>query len=325
MFALKILVPTAVLLGLGACVQSDETALRVGHFPNVTHAQGLVAHHMSRQEKGWFESRLGPNVEIQWFVYNAGPTAMEAIFANSIDITYVGPNPCLNAHIRSEGKEVRVIAGAANGGAALVVQGDGSIKKIEDFRGKRIATPQFGNTQDVSCRSWFKRHGFKVTKTGGDVLVLPTANPDQLALFKRGSLEGVWTVEPWVSRLEMEAGGKVFHEEKESLTTVLVCSARILREKPALVRKFARAHAELTAWVREHPEEAQEMVTSELTALTNRKFPLELIQRSWKRLRFTSDISRKSFEEFLAAAREVGFLQGAADLKDLVVPLEGDK
>ena len=140
-----------VLLGL--TVQAEPVVLRVGHFPNVTHAQGVIAH-----RNGWFEQRLGPDVKIQWFVYNAGPSAMEAIFANSIDLTYVGPSPALNAYSKSRGDEVRILAGAANGGAALVVQPDGRIKVPADFRGKKVATPQLGNTQDVECRAWLTQH-----------------------------------------------------------------------------------------------------------------------------------------------------------------------
>jgi NitT/TauT family transport system substrate-binding protein len=167
-----------------------QIVLRVGHFPNVTHAQSLVARAFSRQGKGWFEQRLGPEVTIQWFVYNAGPSAMEAIFAKSIDLTYVGPNPTINAYAKSRGEEVRVIAGAANGGSAFVVQGDSTLKTPADFRGKRIATPQLGNTQDVAARSWLLRGGLRITQMGGDAQVVPTANPDQLLLFKQKQLDG---------------------------------------------------------------------------------------------------------------------------------------
>src|SRR5436305_13898634 len=146
-----------IILGLFAwfCATLDaEPVIRVGHFPNITHAQGLVAHNLSRQGKGWFEERLGPGIKIEWFVYNAGPSAMEAVFAQSIDLTYVGPGPALNAYTKSNGEEVRLIAGAANGGAALVVQPDQNLNAPADFRGKKIATPQLGNTQDISCRAW---------------------------------------------------------------------------------------------------------------------------------------------------------------------------
>src|SRR4029450_13033026 len=130
----------------------EKTTIRFGHFPNITHAQGVIAHALSRQGKGWFEERLGPNVEIQWFTYNAGPSAMEAIFAGSLDLTYVGPNPALNAYLKSNGEEIRVISGAAMAGAALVVKANSPIKTPADFRGKKIATPQFGNTQGVAWR-----------------------------------------------------------------------------------------------------------------------------------------------------------------------------
>src|SRR5437016_1083861 len=255
----------SVSLYLAAAVCSfGETVLRVGHFPNITHAQGLVAHNLSRQGKGWFEERLGPGTKIEWFVYNAGPSAMEAIFAQSIDLTYVGPGPALNAYAKSNGAEVRLIAGAANGGAALVVQPDQNLKTPADFRGKKIATPQLGNTQDVSCRAWLTAGGLKITQLGGDAQVLPTQNPDQLALFQQKRVDAVWTVEPWVSRLESESGGKILVEEKDVATTVLISSVKLLTDHRDLAKKFAQAHAELTEWMVKNPQEAQKLVRAEL-------------------------------------------------------------
>jgi len=128
-------------LSMSVACRAEKIVLRVGHFPNVTHAQAMIAHGLSRAGKGWFEERLGPDVEVQWFVYNAGPSAMEAIFARSIDLTYVGPNPAVNAYLKSQGEEIRIVAGACSGGAALVVQPDGRIKTDADFKGKKIATP----------------------------------------------------------------------------------------------------------------------------------------------------------------------------------------
>src|SRR5881398_2162331 len=232
----------------------EKTTIRFGHFPNITHAQGVIAHALSRQGKGWFEERLGSNVEIQWFTYNAGPSAMEALFAGSLDLTYVGQGPALNAHFKSNGEEVRVLAGAANAGAALVVKSDSPIKTAADFRGKKIATPQLGNTQDVSCRAWLKAQGFKITQTGGDVLVLPTANPDQLALFQKGGVDAVWTVEPWVTRLEREANGKIFLEDKDVITTWLVSTTKFLGNQRDLAKKVVAANAELTDWIQKNPD-----------------------------------------------------------------------
>lgn len=211
-----------------------KPVVRFGHFPNITHAQGVIAHALSRQGEGWFEQRLGPEVEIQWFTYNAGPSAMEAMFAGSLDVTYVGPNPALNAHFKSNAAEIRIIAGAANGGAALVVGPGGSIGKPGDLRGRKIATPQLGNTQDISCRAWLKAQGFHITQTGGDVIVLPTANPDQLGALQNGDVAAVWTVEPWVTRLEREAHAKVMLEETDVITTWLAASTKFLNNQREL-------------------------------------------------------------------------------------------
>jgi NitT/TauT family transport system substrate-binding protein len=307
-----------LLLTLAQSFGADKTVIRVGHFPNITHAQGVVAHALTRQGKGWFEQRLGPDVEIQWFIYNAGPSAMEAIFANSIDLTYVGPNPALNAYVRSRGEEVRVIAGAVNGASALVVQGDSNLAQPSDFRGKRIGTPQFGNTQDVSARAWLIAGGLRITQTGGDAQVLPTANPDQLTLFAGKQLDAVWTVEPWVSRLEREAGGKVVVEEKDALTTVLVARAKFLTGQRELVRRFAAAHRELSDWIRQNPEQAQHMVRDELKASFRADMPAELIAHAWPRMTVTSDISLAEFQKFVASAQKVGFLREAGDLSRLI-------
>src|SRR6476469_1997939 len=164
-----ILVLVSTILAMHRASAEEKIVIRFGHFPNITHAQGVVAHGLTRQNKGWFEQRLGPNVKIEWYIYNAGPSAMEGILNGSLDLTYVGQGPALNAHFKANGEEVRVIAGAANAGAAMVVKSDSSIKTAADFRGKKIATPQLGNTQDISCRAWLKAHGFNVTQTGGEV------------------------------------------------------------------------------------------------------------------------------------------------------------
>ncbi|MEI8315534.1 MAG: ABC transporter substrate-binding protein [Verrucomicrobiota bacterium] len=312
----------ALLLGffilIGAAGRAEPVVLRVGHFPNVTHAQGVIAHALTGKGRGWFEARLGPDVKIQWFVYNAGPSAMEAIFANSIDLTYVGPSPALNAYSKAHGDEIRIIAGAVNGGAALVVQPDGRIKVPADFRGKKVATPQLGNTQDVECRAWLTQQGFKITQLGGDVLVLPTANPDQLNLFKENQIDAVWTVEPWVSRLEREAGAKIFLEQRDTVTTVLVSSVKCLRDRRELVKKFAQAHAELTEWIQNNPAEAQTLLRDELADETTRPIPAELIAQTWQRMQFTTTVATPVFNQFVKSAQAAGFMRGAPDLGRLI-------
>jgi NitT/TauT family transport system substrate-binding protein len=292
--------------------------IRVGHFPNVTHVQGLVAHHLSRTGKGWFEQRLGPDVKIEWYIYNAGPSAMEAILANSIDLTYVGPSPALNAYTKSNGEEIRIVAAAAAGGAALVVQADSGLKQPSDFRGKIIATPQLGNTQDIACRAWLANGGLKITQTGGDASIIPTPNPDQLTLFKNRKLDAVWTVEPWVSRLERDAGGKVVVEQSKDSITVLVSGVKFLKTKRDLAAKFVRAHRELTEWILAHPEEAKQMVRQELAAETKAEVSADLIAQAWKRIALTNDPSLEEYKHFVADAQRAGFIRSAPDLSRLI-------
>lgn len=303
---------------LGAVfARAEKVTLRVGYFPNITHAQGVIGSHSTREQRGWFEQRLGPEVTIQWYAFNAGPSAMEAIFAGSIDLTYVGPNPALNAYIRSEGDEIRVLAGSALGGAALVVPGDGRITQASQFKGRRVATPQLGNTQDVAARAWLKQQGFKVILTGGDVLVLPTANPEQLSLFQQGKLDAVWTVEPWVSRLELEAKGRVFLEQPDAVTTVLVSSVKFLKAHPALVAKFTAAHQELTAWLNAHPDEARAQVRAGLSAEMKREMSAAIVASAWRRLKFSDQVTQKQFEALVTQAQGVGFLRNAIPLDRL--------
>lgn len=303
----------------GRKAPAADGALRFGHFPNISHLQGLVAHQLSRQGKGWFEERLG--VEVEWFTYNAGPSVAEAIFARSLDVSYVGPSPVLNAYAKSRGKEMRILAGAATGAAALVVRPQSNIAKPEDFRGKVLATPQLGNTQDVEARAWLAKQGFHVTLTGGDVTILPTQNPDQLALFAKGSVDAVWTVEPWVSRLELEAGGKVFLEDKETTITLLAARSGFLQERPELAKKVVQAHKELTQWIIDHPAEARELVKAELKALTTAAPSDELLDRALARVVLTNEISRKSLDTMVENAQRAGFLKDMPPLDDITPEL----
>jgi len=212
-----------------------------------------------------------------------------------------------------------VIGGAANAGAALVVRPDGPIKTAADFRGRRIATPQMGNTQDISCRAWLKAQGFNVTQTGGDVTVLPTQNPDQLAAFQKGDVAGVWTVEPWVTRLETEANGKIFLEDTQVITTWLVSSAKFLNNQHEVAKKIAAANAELTHWIETNPEEAQRLLIAELKEETKADFRPEAVARAWQRIKFTNEVSQELITKAVQDGKDAGFLKGATDTSKLVV------
>ena len=306
------------LFVMAGCNQEnpDSKVIRIGGFPNVTHVQALVARNMTRHGEGWFERYL-PGYSVEWYTYNAGPTAMEALFGRTADLTYVGPSPALNAYAVSAGREVRLLAGAVNGGAALLVAPESGINSPADFKGRSIATPQLGNTQDVSCRAWLTRNGLKCTLEGaGDCRVAPTPNSMQLQLMKQGEIAACWTVEPWVSRLESMAGANVLVQEPDVVTTVLAGRVGWLKLHPQEAATIIRAHSELTQWIIEHPEEAQARVVDELTQLTQAPMEPELVRSAWKRLKLTDAIDLPGLEQFVKDAQATGLL-------DRMPPLEG--
>src|SRR6185436_13262520 len=226
----------------------------LGHFPNITHAQALYA-----RAGGQFEQKIG--VPIKWITFNAGPTAIESLFGDAIDATFVGPNPAVNGFIKSRGEEFVIVAGAASGGAGLVVRKDAGIKSEKDFNGKTIATPQLGNTQDVAARTWFTDRQYRFKEKGGSLSLLPLANPDQLLMFQKKQIDGAWTVEPWLSRLELEGGGELFLDEKtlwperKYVTTHLIVSRKFLASNPELVKKLVAAHVAVTKKLQADKEE----------------------------------------------------------------------
>ncbi len=320
---MRVLLLSAVFaFATGTTGAEGKTVIRVGHFPNVTHAQAVIAHGLARKGEGWFEKRLGPEVEVQWYVYNGGPTAMEGLFTRTLELAYVGPSPAINAHLRTRGEDIRIVSGACSGGAALIVRGDGKIKTDADFKGKRIATPQLGNTQDVAARAWLKSRGFRVTLTGGDVLVVPTANPDQLTLFQRGQIDAVWTVEPWVSRILQETGGRIYLDEGDSwtstsgryVTTHLVTGTAFLQKRPDLLKKWIAAHVELTAWINENAEAAKSLLNAELREETMRGLPEDILASAWERVELTSDPIRPSLIKSAEDAYRAGLIRRKPDL-----------
>ena len=285
-----------------------QTEIRVGNFPNITHSQALVG-----RANGWFEKALGNNAKIQWTTFNAGPSAIEALFAGAIDMTYVGPNPALTGYIKSHGEALRVVAGACSGGAGLVVRADSGIQKPEDFHGKRVASPQLANTQDVALRAWLRSHGLKLREKGGDVQVLPIANADQLNLFLKRQLDAAWAPEPWVSRLIHDANGRLFLDERELwpnrqfATTLLVVSTKFLKEHPDLVEQWIRAHVELTDWINQNQSLAKQLLNGEIKKETNAALAPAILDESFSRLQVTYDPIRSSLLTSAKSAYGEGF------------------
>jgi len=289
--------------------QAGPSVIRVGAFPNVTHAQAMIG-----KANGWFDRAIGPQVKIQWISFNAGPSAIEALFAGAVDMTYVGPNPAINGYVRSNGEALRVVAGASSGGASLVVRNDAGINRPEDFHGKRIASPQFGNTQDVALRSWLKTHGMKTTDKGGDVQVVPMANPDQLTLFLKKELDAAWAPEPWATRLIHEGNGRLFVDERtlwpsgQFVVGLLVVNTKFLKVHPDLVTSWIRAHVEITDWINSHPAEAKKLLNAEIQSETGKALAPVVLDEAFSRMEVTYDPLHAALNAAARQAFDAGFL-----------------
>jgi NitT/TauT family transport system substrate-binding protein len=300
--------------GLTAADQARQ--LRLGHFPNITHAQVIYA-----RAGGQFEQKIG--VPIKWSSFNAGPTAIESIFGNAIDATFVGPNPAINGYIKSKGEKFVIIAGAASGGAGLVVRKDAGIKSEKDFNGKTVATPQLGNTQDVAARMWFGERGYKFKDKGGTLALLALANPDQLTMFQKKQIHGAWTVEPWLARLEVEGGGELFLDERKlwpegrHVTTHLIVSKAFLAANPKLVKNLLTALIEVTQQINADKNAAAKILNAELKKETGKALQDAVIAKAMERVEFTWDPVSASLRKSAEAAHKVGFLKAPPDLKGI--------
>jgi NitT/TauT family transport system substrate-binding protein len=298
-----------ISFAMPAWAQGNSNVIRVGAFPNITHAQPMIG-----KANGWFDKAMGPQVKIQWTSFNAGPSAIEALFAGAIDMTYVGPNPAINGYVRSNGEALRVVAGAASGGASLVVRNDAGINNPEDFHGKRVASPQFGNTQDVALRNWLKQHGMKSNDKGGDVRIIPMANPDQLTLFLKKDLDAAWAPEPWATRLIREGNGRLFVDERtlwpngQFVIGLLVVNTKFLKAHPDLVKTWIRANVDLTDWINAHQSEAKTLLNQQIQRETGKALPPAVLEDAFSRLQITYDPLHGALTTAAKQAFDAGFL-----------------
>ncbi|MEO5875395.1 MAG: ABC transporter substrate-binding protein [Streptosporangiaceae bacterium] len=320
----KALVAAAVLViglpALAACGDDSgdeasagggkKTTVTLGYFPNITHATALVG-----VNKGIFAQKLGADVDFKSTTFNAGPAAIEALFAKGIDATFVGPNPAINAWAKSKGQAIKIIAGAASGGVSFVVNPK-KIKSLDDLKGKKIATPQLGNTQDVALRYYLKKEkNLTANKDGsGDVTVVPQENAQTIETFASGAIDGAWVPEPFASRLILESGGKKLIDErdlwpsKQFVITHLIVRQEFAKEHPDLVKKLVEATVESTAYLNDHQADAKKIVNDQITALTQKAIKPEVLDASFKEITFTNDPIASSLTQGAAHAQEIGLL-----------------
>jgi NitT/TauT family transport system substrate-binding protein len=292
----------------------EKVTLRLGYFPNITHATALVG-----VGKGIFADAFGPNVKLETQTFTVGTKAVEALFADAIDASYVGPNPAINAYSQSKGTAVRIISGATSGGAFLVVKP--AINGPADLKGKKVASPGLGGTQDVALRSWLLANGLKTdTAGGGDVSVVPQENAQTLEAFVAGTIDGAWVPEPWASRLAQEGGGKVLVDERtlwpegEYVTTHLMVATKFLDKHPDVVKRLLEGQVKANAFVNANPAEAQQIANTEIEKITTKKLKDGLIQAAWPNLEFTDDPIASSLSKSAADAQALGLLKPVDNL-----------
>ncbi len=306
-----IILPFLLLLVGCAPAGNGKTVVRIGYFPNITHSQALIG---LAPSGGAFQKALGSSVQIETKIFNAGPSAIEALFAGEIDLTYIGPNPAINGYARSKGDALRIIAGATSGGAVLVVRADAGINNPADLAGKRIATPELGNTQDVAARYYLLSNNLRLQEKGGNVSILPTSNPDILTLFLKKEIDAAWVPEPWGARLVHDGGGRIMLDERtlwpdgKFVTAHLIARTQFLKQHPDIIKSILAAHVDLTMWIRDHPDEAKKLANAEIARLTSKGLDDAVLDDAWERMQVTYDPLSASLYQSAERAFQLGFL-----------------
>lgn len=311
-----LIMSSLIVYDRSAYASSDLNTLRVGYFPNLTHAPAVIG-----IGNGDFQKKLG-DIKLEPHVFNAGPAAIEALYANQIDLTYVGPTPVINAYEKSDG-DIRIISGAASAGAAFVVRNDAGIKSPQDFVGKTFSSPQLGNTQDIALRKYLLDNGYKTSENGGSVTVQPASNSDIVTLMLKKSIDGAWVPEPWVTTLVHQANGKVLIDERnlwdggKFVTAHIVVRPEFLKAHPDVVKKFLEANVDEVNWINNNPDQARQAFNTEQTKITNKPIPDDQLKEAFSRLEITYDPIVSSLYKSADNQYQVGFLDAKPDLSGI--------
>lgn len=316
------IVGIVLLSVLGVTLNSSDAThdpkLRIGYFPNIGHAIPIVG-----IEKGFFQNSLG-DLKIETRVFDSGPQAIESLFSNSIDIAYVGPGPAINGFLNSENNNIKILAGAASGGASFIVHPNSEINSASDFVGKKIAAPQIGNTQDVSLRHYLSENGLKSAEKGGSVIVYNISNPDIYTLFVKGEIDGAWVAEPWASILEIELGGKrLFHEEElwpnnEFASVLLIGNTDYVEKNKIFFIPFLNSHHSTAAWIDSNPTETRIIFNDFLNSYLGQSLSDDIVDVALSNITITADPKTTSVFIFAERADALGYLgRNGYDLSEI--------
>ena len=289
--------------------ESNENKIRIAYFPNIGHAIPIVG-----MENGFFQNSLGDQVKIETRVFDSGPQAIESLFGNSIDLAYVGPGPAINGFLNSENHNVKILAGAASGGASFIVHPDSEINSATDFAGKKIAAPQIGNTQDVSLRHYLSENGLRTAEKGGSVIVYNISNPDIYTLFVKGDIDGAWIPEPWATILVTELNGKrLFHEEdlwpnQEFASVLLIANANFVEKNPESITNLLKSHHETAIWINQNPIETRIIFNNFLNSHLGQSLSDDIVDVALSNIVITADPLPDSVYSFAEKANALGYL-----------------
>ena len=289
--------------------QINQDKIRVAFFPSIGHIIPIVG-----LEEKFFEKGIGEEKQIETKLFDSGPQVIESIFAGSIDIAYVGPGPIINGFLKSDGKDIKILSGAASGGASFIIQPNSGLESLENFDGKRIASPQISNSQDVSLRYYLESHGLKSVEKGGTVFVLNISNPDIYTLFAKGDIDGAWVPEPWATILVQELDGiRLFNEEKlwpdeEFASVLLVVRTKYLENNPETVQKWVDSHEKTVTWINSNPNKSKSLFSNFLIDYMGKSLPTKIIDESFSNISITSDPIKNSVIIFAERADSLGYL-----------------
>ena len=290
-------------------VNYSENNIRVAFFPSVVHAVPIIG-----METQTFANNLNADLDIQVKIFDSGPQVIESIFSNSVDIAYVGPGPVINGFLKSDGNDLKILAGAASGGASFVIQKNSGLDLIENYSGKRIAAPQISNTQDVSLRHYLAENGLITAEKGGDVFVLNIANPDIYTLFAKGDIDGAWVPEPWATMLVEELDGvRLFDEnefwpENQFSSVLLIGRSDYIEKNPEIIKKWINANEKTAQWINNHPDESKKLYNEFLNSYMGRTLPQNIVEKSFSNIIITSEALENSVYTFAERADALGYL-----------------
>ncbi|MDC0187403.1 ABC transporter substrate-binding protein [Candidatus Nitrosopelagicus sp.] len=290
-------------------VNDSENNIRVAFFPSVVHAVPIIG-----METQTFANNLNADLDIQVKIFDSGPQVIESIFSNSVDIAYVGPGPVINGFLKSDGNDLKILAGAASGGASFVIQKNSGLDLIENYSGKRIAAPQISNTQDVSLRHYLAENGLITAEKGGDVFVLNIANPDIYTLFAKGDIDGAWVPEPWATMLVEELDGiRLFDEnefwpENQFSSVLLIGRSDYIEKNPEIIKKWINANEKTAQWINNHPDESEKLYNEFLKSYMGRTLPQNIVEKSFSKIMITSEPLENSIHTFAERADALGYL-----------------